>query len=141
METAYSGCGGILKLWGEYRRWSPTHQHPPEASPGNNFPSHLLDSRKTDIRIFPRFRQDLDPHEVRPRISRLAFSQSMNFDFPDSISFSRSRSSFSCQAGDSTTSGFDDKLCQSASIAWSFSATLSFGIAVRISSTVLTRKV
>jgi len=90
--------------------------------------------------ILPRFRQDLDSHEVRRRISALAFSQSRNFDFPDSISCSRSRSSFSCQAGDSIASGFEDKLCQSVSIVWSFSATLSFGMAVRISSTVLIPK-
>jgi hypothetical protein len=58
-------------------------------------------------------------------MSALAFSQSMNFDLPDSISCSRSRSSFSCQAGDSTASGFDDKLCRSASIVWSFCARLT----------------
>src|SRR5262249_59602739 len=61
----------------------------------------------------------------------------MNLDFPDSTLRSRSRNSFPCQAGDSSVSGFDDKLCQSVSIVWSFSSTLSFGMAVRISSTVL----
>ena len=131
------------KLWREHQRSWPIDRHPPEANRGSNSPSRCLTLVKAIScnQVFPRLRQDFDPHEVRRRMSALAVSQSMNFDFPDSITRSRSRSSFSCQAGDSRASAFDDKLCQSASIVWSFSSTLSFGMAVRISSTVLTLKV
>src|SRR5207247_11164988 len=74
--------------------------------------------------LVPLFRQYLDPHEVRCRISAFAFSHSTNFASPDSIFRSRSANSSSCQAGDSIAAGSAERLCQSASMVCSFSSTL-----------------
>src|SRR5438034_2990530 len=60
---------------------------------------------KSGDQILLRFRQDLDPHEVRRRISAFAFSHSTNFASPDSIFRSRAANSSSCQAGDSIARG------------------------------------
>src|SRR5207247_9126384 len=74
--------------------------------------------------LVPLFRQYLDPHEVRRRISAFAFSHSTNFASPDSIFRSRSANSSSCQAGDSIAAGSTDRICQSASMVCSLSSTL-----------------
>src|SRR4029077_230005 len=83
----------------------------------------LIESKPGD-QIVPRFRQDLDPHEVRRRISAFAFSHSRNFASPDSIFRSRCANSSSCQAGDSMAAGSAERLCQSDSMVCSFSSTL-----------------
>ena len=79
---------------------------------------------KSGDQILLRFRQDLDPHEVRRRISAFAFSQSTNFVSPDSTFRSRSANSSWCHGGDSMPAGSAERLCQSASMVCSFSSTL-----------------
>jgi len=69
-----------------------------------------------------RVREDLDLQDVWRRISSFAFSQSTNFASPEATWDSRTRSSSSCQAGDSIASGFADKFSQIASMVWTFSS-------------------
>ena len=81
---------------------------------------------KTETRdeIALRVWEDFNPHEVCRRISSFAFSQSTNFVSPDATLASRTRSSSSCQAGDSTASGLAERLAQMVSMVSSFSSTL-----------------